>query len=124
MKSPKHQPSGLEFLRRVDGNHITLRGELTFATVASGLKAVSILLQPGRVLRFDMSGITRADSVAAALLIEWIRMATHARCELRFSRLPVSLQAIIDVASLGEILPVESFTDSTESTFKSGLLDG
>lgn len=116
MKASHQEEPVLEFLKRVDGHHVSVRGELTFATVASSLKAVSALLQPGCVLRFDMSGVVRADSVAAALLVEWLRMADKAGCKLLFSRLPVSLQAIMNVADLGEILPMDSNTDSHEST--------
>lgn len=114
----RHQPEqapALEFLKRVDDHHVSVRGELTFETVALSLGAVAELLRPGSVLRFDMSGIVRADSVAAALLVEWLRMAHKAGCDLRFSRVPVALQAIMDVASLGEILPMDSNDDSLES---------
>ena len=116
-------PAAIEFLKRVDDSHVTVRGELTFSTALAALRSVASLLQPGRAMRFDLSGVTRADSAAVALLIEWLRMARKAGCELRYSRIPEPLQAIISVGGVEDMLPVEAPSGQTE-TINERTIDG
>lgn len=84
-----------------------LSGMLTFATAADALRKVEALFGQPR-LCLDLSGVTRADSAGAGLLVEWLRRA-HARgCQLRYAHLPEALVAMLRVGGIEGMLPVDT----------------
>lgn len=93
---------------RGGGGRFEISGELSFTTVNAVLtqSRTTIFLAPASRLDLDLGGVTRADSAGLALLIEWMRMARAARCEIRFHRLPQQLLAIARAGELDELLPV------------------
>jgi phospholipid transport system transporter-binding protein len=85
-----------------------LSGEMTFGTSLIALRdASSIISAAYTPLRFDLSGVDRADSAGVALLIEWQRIAARARCELRYTNVPKSLESIMRVTGVVGMLPVD-----------------
>jgi len=100
--------AGMEFIAEDKPGNFLVRGEMTFATAASGLKQAAALLEENHPeMRFDLAGIDRADSSGVGLLIEWLRMAHSCGCQLRFSNFPSALRAMIRVGGVAGILPAE-----------------
>lgn len=85
-----------------------LSGEMTFRTSAPAIReAASIIDAAYTPLQFDLSGVGRADSAGVGLLIEWQRLAARARCELRYTNMPKSLESIMRVTGVLGMLPVD-----------------
>jgi phospholipid transport system transporter-binding protein len=81
---------------------------MTFVTALAALReATNIIAAAYTPLRFDLSGVERADSAGVALLIEWQRIAARARCELRYTNMPNSLESIMRVTGVIGMLPVD-----------------
>jgi phospholipid transport system transporter-binding protein len=90
-----------------EGEYV-LSGVLTFATATAALRAAAPLFRHGADLRFDLSGVARADSAGVGLLIEWLRLARAAGRRLRFAHLPESLRAMMRVGGVDGMLPIET----------------
>jgi phospholipid transport system transporter-binding protein len=85
-----------------------LTGEMTFRTSAPAIReAASIIDAAYTPLQFDLSGVSRADSAGVGLLIEWQRLAARARCELRYTNMPKSLESIMRVTGVLGMLPAD-----------------
>lgn len=91
-----------------EGGRFQVSGELTFATVNDVLaqSRETLFAHPVRQLELDLAAVSRADSAGLALLIQWMRMARAARCEIRFHHLPEQLLAIARAGELDGLLPV------------------
>ena len=85
-----------------------LTGEMTFRTSLPAIReAASIIDAAYTPLQFDLSGVSRADSAGVGLLIEWQRLAARARCELRYTNMPKTLESIMRVTWLLAMLPAD-----------------
>jgi len=93
---------GIRF--RPDGT-VALGGELSFETVP-GLyrQAGSSFLQSGRSTTIDLAGVTRADSAALALLLEWQAQCQAAQSQLRIINAPDGLLSLARLADSVELL--------------------
>lgn len=85
-------------------------GELTLQTLPA-LLAESARLHPAAPARkqefeLDLSGVTRIDSSAIALLLAWTRTARQAGTTVRFRRAPRQLLAIAEVSGVRSLLPL------------------
>ena len=102
------RPQAMEFRAKVTEGDFLVRGEMTFATASQGLKHAAALLKgSARSVRFDLAGISRADSSGVGLMIEWLRVARSSGCQLRYSNIPTSLEAMIRVGGVEGMLPIE-----------------
>lgn len=81
-----------------------LSGELSFATVPDVWRDTQSLFATRQVLRFDLAGISRADSAGIALLIEWLRLARERGARVSFEHVPAQILAIARVTGLEELL--------------------
>lgn len=98
-----------EFVRLTPGHapgSYLLNGMLTFATATDALIKVEPLFGQPR-LCLDLSGVTRADSAGAGLLVEWLRRARARGCQLRYAHLPEALVAMLRVGGIEGMLPVD-----------------
>jgi len=85
-----------------------LTGEMTFRTSLPAIReAASIIDAAYTPLQFDLSGVSRADSAGVGLLIEWQRLAARARCELRYTNMPKTLESIMRVTGVLGMLPAD-----------------
>jgi phospholipid transport system transporter-binding protein len=91
-----------------EGGEFQVSGELSFGTVNEVLvqSQSTIFASPGRQLDLDLGGVSRVDSAGLALLIQWMRMARAAHCEIHFHHLPQQLLAIARAGELDGLLPV------------------
>lgn len=88
----------------VSAGQFALRGELSFATVASLLKDSTPLFARSKDLGIDLSGVSFADSAGLALLIEWLRLAKRQGITLKYSALPAQLESLAAVSEVDALL--------------------
>ena len=84
----------------VEGGRLMLSGEVTYRTVTQLLNQ-GPAAQGGGLAVVDVAGVTRADSSALALLLEWLRAAARSGTRLRVENLTP------DLASLARLYGVE-----------------
>ena len=53
----------------------------------------------------DLAGVTRCDSAALALLLEWAGRAQRSGSVLRYRNLPAALLAIAAISEVEDLLP-------------------
>lgn len=100
-------PAQLPTIERADGNHFVITGELNMHTVPDlASSAHSLLAGVAGDLSVDLSGVSRADSAALALLIDLQRLARRQQSTIRFQHLPEQLEQILRLSELHEILPI------------------
>jgi phospholipid transport system transporter-binding protein len=68
------------------------------------LKAGNSLFAGNAGVCLDLSKVTRVDSAALALLIEWLRQAEHTGHTLQFTGMPDKLRSIARLTGTDEIL--------------------
>jgi phospholipid transport system transporter-binding protein len=91
-------------LRERQPGYYVFEGELGFAAAEQILPAVSARIAAAVETTLDLGGVSRADSAALALLLEWQRLAQGSGRVLRYVNLPSQLRAIAHVAGVEEIL--------------------
>lgn len=82
-----------------DGS-IALAGALIFDTVPEALARSLALLPASGDLRFDLGGVTHADSAALALIVEWRRTAERRGVALELRSPPPQLRALAAATGL------------------------
>ena len=94
-------------LQQAAPGHYTVKGELTFATVPRlWLASRAEVLQASGSLTIDLSGVSRADSAALSLLVEWVRLCTARGLSLSFRHLPEHLETMARTYNLEPLLPI------------------
>ena len=90
--------------RQADGGYL-LSGELSFATVPNAWANTEALFITPDPLVLDFAGITRCDSAALALLLEWIRLARRQEAKkVIYRHLPEQLLAVARVSGVENLL--------------------
>ena len=84
-----------------------VEGELTMQTVPEVARdsAAMIKNMHGEVT-INLAQVSRADSAALVLLVDWIRSAEQNSVSLQFEALPKQLIQIAKVSELHQILPI------------------
>jgi len=86
-------------------NHLTVSGDLNFATVVHLWKSSTALMNSGSAtLYFDLSGVTSANSAGLALLLEWLKYAKQKNKSIEFDQIPEQLLSIAKVSGIAEML--------------------
>ncbi len=93
----------LRFVSEVAGR-VSLKGEMTYATVTAALRESERHFGSEGALRVDLKGVKRADSAGLSLLIEWIRRLEAEERDIWFSNLPHQLERLARVSGVFEIL--------------------
>lgn len=88
-----------------------LIGDMTFVTVPQLWHQTAAMLGGSEKLIVDLSGVTRTDSAALALLVGWMRQARRARKHIEFQHLPEKLLATARVAGVETILVPRATTE-------------
>ena len=82
-----------------------IRGELSFANAVEALAAARAALNGGDgPFELDLSGVTRADSAALALLLELSRQSRRRGRELRCVGAPEQLRRLAGFFGVTEVL--------------------
>jgi phospholipid transport system transporter-binding protein len=90
------------FARQPDGT-VQVTGPLTFQSVPQCLEQSRPMFSGDGALRFDLAGVTLADSAGLALLLEWREMAGAAGRGLTFVNLPEQMRHLIEVSGLSPV---------------------
>ncbi|MDR3213263.1 MAG: STAS domain-containing protein [Azoarcus sp.] len=80
---------------------VKLEGELTLHTVAASLERPI----PAGDFALDLSGVTRVDSAALALLLAWLRRAKASGSKIELRVLPGALDALARLYGIDPLLP-------------------
>ena len=86
-----------------DGRY-ALRGDVSFRTAESILRASNGLFKGKANLELDLADVSQTDSAGLALLLEWMRKAAAAGGDIRFSNIPEKMQAIAIASDLDDLL--------------------
>lgn len=94
-------------LEAADDDRHRLVGDLDFGSAravhAAGLSVIA-RSRAGARLVVDCAGLTRADSAALAVMLDWLAAARRAGRALTFERLPESLVATARISEVDELL--------------------
>ncbi len=82
----------------------SLQGVLTYDTVPKLFRTNSLDYET--TTQLDVGGIERIDSAGLALLVEWSSVARSQKKELVLKNIPISLQSLIKVSGLREVLSI------------------
>jgi phospholipid transport system transporter-binding protein len=86
------------------GDTLRLRGPVTLSTLQQLLAQVGAGYSAGAV-EVDLSGVTEVDSSIVALMLAWARDAHAQAATIRFCNLPASVQTLIGLYDVGDLLP-------------------
>ena len=84
-------------------HQIVLGRELTLSNSPAALNLLDSALATGS-LTIDFAALEIVDSSAVAVLLEWLRRAKAAQCQLVFRNLPNNLRQLIAVYGLLDVL--------------------
>lgn len=91
------------------GNHrYRLSGDVTIETVAALWKQVETIARNEHTVDISCSGVTRADSSAVAMFLEWKRLVYPHQGDVHVLDLPASMKTIIEVSDLQAIFPYDT----------------
>lgn len=100
-------PDSSASIERRSNQQFLISGELTMQSVpVLAETARALLAQAQGDLEVDLSGVSRADSAAIALMIDLQRQARRRNNGIRFLHLPEQLSQILHLSELHEILPI------------------
>ncbi len=92
-------------IETVGGNSYLISGPLRFDSVPVLWKTSLGLINGASPLVLDLGKVTRADSAALALLLEWMREARRRKLEIQFKNIPEQMLAIARASRLDHLLP-------------------
>ncbi|MDX1593428.1 MAG: STAS domain-containing protein [Gammaproteobacteria bacterium] len=87
-----------------DDGRIRLAGRLDLSTVAGLADRGTELFVQRQEAIVDLADVSRTDSAALALLLEWQRAAGRSGCRLRFENVPETLRSIADVCGIEAVI--------------------
>ena len=102
MSGPRLKESG--GLVELGQGRFELRGVLDFNTVGALLAKGAAAFEGQERVELDLQGVTRANSAALALLLEWLDLGYSKGFQLGFSNLPDSLVAIARMSNVEGLL--------------------
>ncbi len=91
-------------LENTGENNYQLGGVLDFHTVPSALEDSRKLFKPGATIDIDLSRVSKANSAAMALLIEWKSIARDVGSTVRFLQIPSQIKRLAEVCRVEELL--------------------
>jgi phospholipid transport system transporter-binding protein len=99
-------------LQALGDGRFALQGPVVFSTAGDLLKTGNRLFAGNTDVHLDLSAVTRVDSAALALIIEWLRQAEHTGHKLHFTGMPEKLRSIAQLTGTDAIL--EPLAERTE----------
>lgn len=85
---------------------ISLSGDISFQNSPALLKQSRLHFTAGGHLEISLEDVSRVDSSAVALMLEWYRLAEAGSMDLIFTKLPKTLMDLIRVFNLDSRLPI------------------
>jgi phospholipid transport system transporter-binding protein len=93
-------------LRQESPGRLKLSGEISFQTSPNLLRLSRGYFSGASTLEISMSSVSRVDSSAVALMLEWYRQAKAEDINMSFIELPEALLDLLRVFNLESRLPV------------------
>lgn len=88
-----------------DGDRIIVQGSVTINNVvALTQRGVVLFDEHHRVI--DLDKVTEVDSTIISMLLEWLRAARQKGYPLQFINMPASLESLIQLYGVAELIPV------------------
>lgn len=95
-----------------NGGMARLKGEMTFASTAALYRSFQKTLADGKEITvLDLDEVTRADSSALALLLEWQAMAGRRDHRLHIINAPIDLLRLAQLSEAGDLLDMQGRGD-------------
>ena len=98
-------PAPAARLAALGEGRFAVEGELLFRSVTKLDRAARKAFAGNAALEVDLAGVTRCDSAALALLLEWAGRARRSGTTLRYRSLPSALLTIAAISEVEELLP-------------------
>lgn len=100
--------TGLATIVRLSDGRYELAGELDFDSVPPLLEEAERLFaaDPAKSAVVDLATVSRGNSAALGLMLEWVRVFRQQNREIHFRNVPDELLAIAHVSDLDDLLPV------------------
>ena len=81
-----------------------ISGILDFTTASDALNQVTRLVSEHAVLDIDLANVTRSNSAALALLIEWLAQAQRENHKVTFHHIPDGLRQLAGVCQVDGLI--------------------
>jgi phospholipid transport system transporter-binding protein len=94
-------------LETINEDNVAVQGDLDFHSITAVWDRIQKLPHGRSPLNVDLAQVGRSDSSGVALLVEWLRLAQARQQEIRFVNTPEQMRAIIRVAELDDLLPLQ-----------------
>ena len=88
-----------------DGDRIIVEGPVTIDNVVAITKRGMALFDKHHWM-IDLDKVTEVDSTIISMLLEWLRAARQKGYQLRFINMPASLESLIQLYGIVELIPV------------------
>ena len=93
-------------IHAIDNGVVKIEGVLDLNTVNSMKKQTISLFAGLSEIQFDLSAVSRSNSAALALLLEWLKMAQKNQISLSFSNFPEHLRQLARVYGIEQELNI------------------
>lgn len=93
-------------IHAIDDGVVKIEGVLDLNTVNSMKKQTISLFAGLSEIQFDLSAVSRSNSAALALLLEWLKMAQKNQISLSFSNFPEHLRQLARVYGIEQDLNI------------------
>ena len=91
-------------LRAVGDGRFAITGEMSFDNAAALLQQSQALFSGAGSIEVDLGDVTKVDSAALALLIEWMRQARRRGQHIHFTGMPPRLRALAKLSGVADFL--------------------
>ena len=88
-----------------DGDRIIVEGPVTIDNVVAITKRGMGLFDKHHWM-IDLDKVTEVDSTIISMLLEWLRAARQKGYQLQFINMPASLESLIQLYGIVELIPV------------------
>ncbi len=99
---------------RCEENTLVVQGAVTVSNVTALTQEGIALLNNDRLL-VDLQQVTEVDSTVISMLFEWLREANKKNCHLEFTRLPASIESLVQLYGVADIIKPLSNPSKSES---------
>jgi phospholipid transport system transporter-binding protein len=82
---------------------LRVAGPLSFDSAGETLLISQSWLKAGHQIKFDLAGVTRADSAGLALIVEWVKEARGCGGDAQFVNVPPQLLALATACGLASL---------------------
>lgn len=98
--------AGTDAYIRLEGACLFVSGPVTYDNVVEVTRAGEAVIEADDML-IDLAGVTRVDSSAVSMLLEWMRTTQTYGLRIKFINLPSNLADLIELYDVGGLIPTD-----------------